>query len=503
MQYLIGVDLGTTATKAVLFKKNGEIIASSSQGYPLYRDASGKAEESLEDIFEAVLHTIREVSINLDDDDELLAVSFSTQMHSLIATTEDWCELTQVITWADTRAVKYTRALKASNKGLEIYRRTGTPLHPMAPLSKLLWLREEKAEIFNQAAHYLDLKGYIFSRLFDVNKMDLSVATGTGLFNIFEMNWDEEALKLTGVKESQLPEVVEPYEIEQGMHAEFAKKMGIPVDTKFVWGAGDGPLSNLGVNAVKPGVAAITIGTSGAIRVVTDKPKTDEKARTFTYALDKDHWVVGGPVNSGGDVFRWVRDQLFDGKLSFEEITELAASTPAGADGLIFHPYLGGERAPLWDANARGSFFGLNYGHNRSQMARAALEGVMFNLYMVALSLVEVVGDLNMIQATGGFTSSELWKQILSDIFEQPINVPESREAGSLAAVIMAEKALGLIDSLDVIEEMVGSNQTYQPQSENFKVYRELAPIYIRLSRAFSEEYENISSFQRQFETKK
>jgi gluconokinase len=321
MQYLIGVDLGTTATKAVLFKKDGTIVASSSLGYTLHRDSSGMAEEKQEEIFEAVLHTIREVSINLDDDDELLAVSFSTQMHSLIAMTEDWCDLTQVITWADTRAVKFTEQLKASEQGFEIYRRTGTPLHPMAPLSKLLWLKAEKTEIFNQTAHYLDLKGYIFGRLFDVNKIDLSTATGTGLFNIFDLKWDKEALELTGITESQLPEVVEPYEIEQGMHAEFAKKMGIPADTKFVWGAADGPLSNLGVNAIKPGVAAITIGTSGAIRVVTDQPKTDSKGRTFTYALDKDHWVVGGPVNSGGDVFRWVRDSIFEGHLSFDEIT--------------------------------------------------------------------------------------------------------------------------------------------------------------------------------------
>ncbi|WP_312682722.1 gluconokinase [Lactococcus taiwanensis] len=500
MEYLIGVDLGTTATKAVLFEKNGKIVASSSQAYPLYRDASGMAEEALEDIFEAVLVTIREVSFNLAEEDELLAVSFSTQMHSLIAFDENWQPLTRVITWADTRAVKYTEQIKNSAEGFEIYKHTGTPLHPMAPLSKLIWLREEKNNIYQRAAHYLDLKGYIFYRLFATNKIDLSTVTGTGLFNIFKLDWEEKALALTQLTKAQLPEVVEPYTIEQGMPHEFAKKMGIQEDTKFVWGAADGPLSNLGVNAIKPGVAAITIGTSGAIRVVTDQPKTDEKGRTFTYALDREHWVVGGPVNSGGDVFRWARDQIFDGKLSYDEITALASKVAPGADGLLFHPYLGGERAPLWDANARGSFFGLNYGHNRSQMTRSVLEGVVFNLYMVALSLIEVVGNLNMIQATGGFTSSELWTQILADIFEQPINVPESREAGCLGAVIMAEKALGIVDNLEVIEERVGTNRSYEPQVEHFEIYRELAPIFIRLSRALTAEYQNISNFQRRFE---
>lgn len=503
MQYLIGVDLGTTATKAVLFKTNGEIVASSSQGYELYRDPSGMAEEEQEDIFEAVLMTIREVSINLNEDDELLAVSFSTQMHSLIAMTEDWCELSRTITWADTRAVKYTEELKKTGQGFEIYKRTGTPIHPMAPLSKLIWLKNEKPEIFGQAKHYLDIKGYIFGRLFDVNKIDLSTATGTGLFNIFKLKWDAGAMEIAGISENQLPNVVEPYEIEQGMKPEFAKKMGIPQDTKFVWGAADGPLSNLGVNAIKPGVAAITIGTSGAIRVVTDQPKTDSKARTFTYALDKTHWVVGGPVNSGGDVYRWVRDSLFDGKLSFDEITELAQKVGPGADGLLFHPYLGGERAPIWDANARGSFFGLNYGHSRANMARSVLEGVMLNLYMVALSLIEVTGSLNQIQATGGFTSSELWIQILADIFEQPINVPESREAGCLAAIVMAEKALGIVDDLNVIDEMVGTNHSYQPNPETFEIYRELSPIFIRLARTLGDEYINIANFQRHVDEEK
>ncbi|GBG96163.1 gluconokinase [Lactococcus termiticola] len=497
MQYLIGLDLGTTATKAVLFKTDGVIVSTSSKPYKLYRDATGMAEEEFEDIFDAVLASVREVCINIEEGDELLAVSFSAQMHSWIAYDENWEALTRVITWADTRAVHYTEALKASNKAYDIYRKTGTPTHPMAPLSKSLWLKNEKPYIFNRAAHYLDLKGAIFHRLFGVKKMDLSIATGTGLFNIKEKIWDPETLEVTGLLTEQLPEVVSPYEIERGMQEEFAFKMGIPADTPFVWGAGDGPLSNLGVAAIRPGVAAITIGTSGAIRVVTDKPETDVKAKTFTYALDEDHWVVGGPVNSGGDVFRWLRDQVFDGELTFDEITALAKEVGPGAAGLLFHPYLGGERAPLWDANARGSFFGLNYGHTRSHMARSLLEGVMFNLYMVALSLREVAGDVKQIQATGGFTSSKLWTQILSDIFEQPITVPDSTEAGCLAATVMAQKALGLIDSLEAVEGMVGSNQTFMPNEESYETYRALMPIYLRLSSHFSEEYADIAALQR------
>lgn len=508
MEYMIGVDLGTTSTKAVLFDDRNQVVASANKGYKLYRDAPDMAEEDLDEIFEALIDALSEVvrAAKLQGDDKIAAVSFSSAMHSLIAFDQDWQPLTRVITWADTRAVKYTEELKATGLGQEIYSQTGTPIHPMAPLSKLLWLRAEHADIFNQAAHYMGIKEYLFHRLFGTNKMDISLASGTGLFNIFKLDWDEQALAVTGITKAQLPTPVEPYEYETTMSPEYAAVIGIPADTPFVYGAGDGPLSNLGVNAVKPGVAAITIGTSGAIRVVSDQPVIDPKGRTFTYALDKDHWVVGGPVNNGGDVFRWARDNMFDAEKStaallgfdaYDLMTQIAARVPAGSDGLIFHPYLGGERAPIWDANARGSFFGLNHGHTRAHMLRSVLEGITFNVYMVSLALEEVVGDLKAIQATGGFARSPLWRQMFADIFEQPVTVPEAFESGSLAAVIVAQKALGYIDDLYDIEQYVGASNTYQPMPENFEAYRELAPIFIRLSRQLQTEYDSIATYQR------
>ena len=178
-------------------------------------------------------------------------------------------------------------------------------------------------------------------------------------------------------------------------------------------------------------------------------------------------------------------------------MTEIASKIPAGADGLLFHPYLGGERAPIWDANARGSFFGLTHNHTRAHMVRAVLEGIIFNIYMVALALEEVVGDLKSVQATGGFARSALWRQMTADIFEQPVTVPTAFESGALAATVMAQKALGMVDSLDVIGDMVGDSNTYDPNPENYEAYRELTPIFIRLARQLQTEYANIANFQR------
>ncbi|MGB2509823.1 gluconokinase [Leuconostoc suionicum] len=508
MEYMVGVDIGTTSTKAVLFDDKNVVVASANKSYALYRDLPDMAEEDLNELFEALISALAEVvrDADLSKGNKIAAVSFSSAMHSLIAFDEEWKPLTRAITWADTRAVEYTEELKANGLGEQIYKNTGTPIHPMAPLSKLLWLKSEHADIYHKAAHYLGIKEYLFHRLFGSNKMDISIASGTGLFNIFNLDWDEQALEVTGVKKEQLPLPVEPYEYEDNMLEKYAALIGISATTPFVYGAGDGPLSNLGVNAVKPGVAAITIGTSGAIRVVSDQPVIDPKGRTFTYALDKDNWVVGGPVNNGGDVFRWARDNMFDaekstaallGKDSYDLLTEIAERIPAGSEGLIFHPYLGGERAPIWDANARGSFFGLNHGHTRAHMLRAVLEGITFNVFMVSLALEEVVGGLKSIQATGGFARSPLWRQMFADIFEQPVTVPEAFESGALAAVIVAQKALGKIDSLYEIEKYVGASNTYMPDPKNFEAYRELAPIFIRLSRQLQTEYQNIANYQR------
>ena len=504
MQYLIGVDLGTTSTKAVLFSTEGHVIASSTQGYPLYRDEPDMAEQDLNEIWEAFVTAVKEV-VKASPGGKIIAVSFSSAMHSLIAFDKDWNPLTRLLTWADQRSVLYAEKLKNNGIGQQIYEHTGTPIHPMAPLSKLLWLGSECKEIFEHSAHFLGIKEYIFHKLFDANKMDISIASGTGLMNVFTLDWDEQAMKIAGVSKEQLPSLVDPYEIERNMKPEFAKLLNLPADTPFVYGAADGPLSNLGVDAIKPGVAAVTIGTSGAIRVVSNSPKIDPKCRTFTYALDRDHWVVGGSVNSGGDVFRWAKDNLFDAEKStaYDFIIDIANKIPAGADGLIFHPYLGGERAPIWDANARGSFFGLSHSHTRAHMARALLEGIIFNLYIVELALEEVSGEINTIHATGGFAKSSLVRQMIADVFGKTVIVPTSIESGAFAATIIAQKALGIIESIETISNMISDNQIYEPNKDNFEVYRDIVPIFIRIGTVLQTEYREIASFQRKHVHKK
>ncbi|MBC3102366.1 MULTISPECIES: gluconokinase [Staphylococcus] len=508
MKYMIGVDIGTTSTKSVLYDENGQFIMKHNIGYPLHTPNVDVSEENPDELFDAVLMTVkyvvREANIKKED---IKLISFSAQMHSLIALDTQHHRLTESITWADNRASKYAELINKEHQGSDIYQRTGTPIHPMSPLSKIFWMKHEQSDIYKQTAMFADIKTYIFYQLFEKYVIDYSMASATGMFNLEKLDWDKEALELLGITEAQLPQLVPTTHILKGMKKRYATLMGIDENTPIIVGASDGVLSNLGVNSYKKGEVAVTIGTSGAIRTVINKPRTDYKGRIFCYVLDEDHYVIGGPVNNGGVVLRWLRNELLASEVEtakrlgvdpYDVLTKIASRVKPGAEGLIFHPYLAGERAPLWNADARGSFFGLTLSHQKEHMIRAALEGVLYNLYTVYLALIEVMNETpSTIKATGGFAKSEVWRQMMADIFDTDLIVPESYESSCLGACVLGLKALGEIDNFSIIEEMVGTTNAHQPDSATVQVYQQLVSIFINLSRSLEERYAEIADFQR------
>ncbi|WP_064094465.1 gluconokinase [Rossellomorea aquimaris] len=500
---MIGVDIGTTSTKAVLFNERGEAIHRHGVEYPLHTPSPGTAEQDPEEIFHAVMSCMKEVTSQTNE--KISFVSFSSAMHSLILVDENHQPITPSITWADNRSSEWAEKIKRDLNGMNIYRRTGTPIHPMSPLVKLTWLKNEKPELFSKAAKFISIKEFVFHRLFGKYVVDYSIASATGMFHLENLYWDKEALEVAGVREDQLSDPVSTTESIVGLKPEYTEILGLPEKTPFIIGASDGVLSNLGVNAIEPGVVAVTIGTSGAIRAVTDRPVTDPKGRIFCYALTDKHWVIGGPVNNGGMIFRWVRDELASaevevanrvGKDPYEVLTDIAAKVAPGSDGLLFHPYMAGERAPLWNAKARGSFFGLGMHHKKEHMIRAVLEGIVMNLYSVLLALEELVGAPKRVQATGGFARSELWRQMLADVFDQEVQIPESFESSCLGAIVLGMYGQGKLNSLEKVSEMVGSVHSHMPNPEATEAYRKLMPIFIRLPRLLEEEYEAISAYQ-------
>ena len=271
--YMLGVDIGTTSTKAVLFDTDGRVVAHHSVEYPLFTPTPATAEQDPEEIYRAVLAVIK-TSLQQAHaaPGEVACVSFSAAMHSVIAVDGEGNPLSRIITWADNRAAAWAERIAREWGGNAIYRRTGTPIHPMSPLAKLVWLRNERSDLFSRAARFIGIKEYVLFRLFKQYVVDYSIASATGLFNLAQLDWDTEALRLAGVTPEQLPTPVPTTFHLEGLEPKMAQELGLLPNTPFVIGANDGVLSNLGVNAIGPREVAITIGTSGAMRTVIRPP---------------------------------------------------------------------------------------------------------------------------------------------------------------------------------------------------------------------------------------
>ncbi|UXR81945.1 gluconokinase [Staphylococcus sp. IVB6214] len=505
--YMIGIDIGTTSTKSVLYNEQGVEVGKSQQEYEMFTPTVDTSEEDPDVLFDAVVNTLQGVIQDNDvKPEDISFVSFSAQMHSLILVDASDKPLTNSIIWADNRARHAVEDLKQNHNGQKIYERTGTPMHAMSPLSKMWWLKNDESALYQQAARFVDIKSYVIYRLTGEWVMDESIASATGLYNLRKRDWDQEVLQLLELSSEQLPRLVSTQYICQDMDEKYAKQIGLHTTTPIVMGASDGVLSNLGVNSYRPGEVAVTIGTSGAIRTVVDRPLTDSKGRIFCYVLDNEHYVIGGPVNNGGVVLRWLRDELLASEVetakrlgmdSYDVMTRIAERVEPGAQGLMFHPYLAGERAPLWTSDARGSFIGLTLAHKKEHMIRAVLEGVLFNLYTVYLALVEVMGEMpSKIHATGGFSKSALWRQMMADIFDCELEVPESYESSCLGACAIGSLAIGKRDNYDMIADWVGKTHAHEANQEVVNTYQELASIFIQVSRSLMSSYEAIAKFQ-------
>ncbi|WP_306460355.1 gluconokinase [Fictibacillus arsenicus] len=499
--YAIGIDIGTTSTKVVLFDEKGAAVAHHAKSYPLLAEVPGAAEQRPDEIYEAVVYSLRETVRKSGDLAEKIGfISFSTAMHSLIAVDSDGKPLTNSITWADTRSESYAFAVRSSAEGLDLYKRTGVPLHPMTPLFKLQWLKNEQPEIFQKAVKFVGIKDYILYRWFDEWATDYASAAAMGMWNMNTLEWDEEALQMAGVTPEQLP-VIQPTTFYWDSLSETLEKLsGLDSSVKVVIGATDGPLSNLGVGAISPGDVAVTIGTSGAIRTISKTPILDAEGRTFCYPLTEKYWVSGGPVNNGGIAFQWVHDLFTEDEIegSYEELSRRADAASPGSDGLIFLPHLTGERAPLWDAQAKGSFIGLTLRHKKDHMVRAVLEGTIFNLYQV-YSLVKTQAQEKAdvkIFATGGFTNSPVWKQILADVFQKEVSIPEHTESSCLGAVQLGRFAIGETDVLQEVAEETKQYGKVMPNAEHKEIYEEMFGIYQSLSKAMESQYKAIHEFQ-------
>jgi gluconokinase len=502
----LGVDLGTTGTRAIVFSAAGAVQGQGHRDYPMLMPKPMWAEQDPHAILAAVVAAIRDAVAHANvSRHEIAAIGFSAAMHSLIAVDAKGHPLTNSIIWADNRSVVQAERLKQGGAGHSLYRRTGTPIHPMSPLTKLLWMRESAPETFRQAAKFISIKEYVLHHLCGHYVVDYAIASATGLFNLERLNWDAEALVAAGLRPEHLSEPVSTTYTLRGLKRRYAEHMGLGEHTPVVVGASDGVLANLGVGAIERGQVAVTVGTSAAVRTVVPSPTTDPQERTFCYALTDKHWVIGGASNNGGIVLRWLRDECCGVEVEqakqrgldpYEVMIEVASTVPIGSEGLLCLPFLAGERAPYWNAKARGAFIGLSLHHTRAHIIRAVLEGTLFNLDTINRALHELAGEPQEIRAAGGFARSPEWRQMLADIFACEVLIPEVYESSSFGAAVLAMHAVGALGDLAEVQRFMCIAHRHRPNPDASARYRELLEIHTRIYDRVAEDLGRLADYQ-------
>jgi gluconokinase len=430
--------------------------------------------------------------------DRVIAVSLSAFLHALVPMDADGRALGPLVTWADGRAAEQYEAIVEAGLAKKLQARTGTPVHPMSPLTKLAWWNATDPDTLRTTPRWGGVKELVLAGLADAPFLvDLSIASGTGMYDIHAGHWDPEALEIAGVRTEQLASVVPTIE-RLRLRGEVAAAAGLPVDLPLIIGAADGPLANLGVGATPAGVAAVSLGTSGALRTVVDAPTADAAGRLFCYALTEQRWVIGGAVNNAGSVIRWAGQSFAAG---FERpgaegedpdvrdaalLTE-AAAAPPGSDGLLCLPYLLGERAPWWRSGMRGAYIGLRREHGRPHLVRAAVEGVCQQLALVRDSFAAENLPVTEVRATGGAVASELWIGVLAAALDLPVTIADTPEGTALGACLLGLHALGELPDLDEAAALIKIGEPTRPDPENAALYGRLRPLIERSALAVAD----------------
>jgi gluconokinase len=475
---ILAVDIGTSATKVVLFDEDARQIAVVRRHYPILTPRSGWSEQDPDAIAQAVLDGMAQALRSLPAGAHLLGVVFSSQLYSVLAAGSDGRPLSRSLTWSDTRSAEQAATIRQSAAAPAIYARTGCPIDAIYPLAKIAWLRA--CGDLPAGARFASIKEYVIYRLTGAWIVDWSVASATGLFDIHTRRWDDEALAAAGIDAASLSELASPRHILREWRPEVAAALGLRADTPLILGGGDGPLASIGVGSLQTNALAINVGTSAAARMLIPEPFVDPNGRLWTYVADENLWVIGGIVSTGGLVYEWALRTFLGGHYDAEAngvaaralAERLAASVPPGADNLLFVPYLGGEQCPAWNPSTRGSFFGLDFRHKHGHFMRSVLEGITRSIYRIGESIEAARGEQpHEIRTTGGVSTSPLWLQIAADMFGIPIVVPVSAEGSARGAAVLGLLALGRHRAIADFHLLAAAQQSILPDPQAHDFY--------------------------------
>jgi xylulokinase len=505
-KFILAHDTGTGGDKAVLTTLEGQILQSAYQPYEVYYPQPDWAEQHPEELWQAVTKTTRQViqqaSINPG---EILGVGISAQMFNLLPVDERCRPVSPMLSWLDVRSVN--QADRLLNQGTQsfLFNHTGNIPTAKDIIPKILWLKEERPDLWERTAWLLDCKEYILFRLTGKIAIDWHGASVFFLFDPYKKTWSEEVCARLQIPLEKLPEAYPCIQVIGEVTPQAAAETGLAAGTPVVICAGDVAVAQSGSGANTAAKAHLCVGTATWIGLSTRILHNDpEKPFWALNHIDPDKWIIAGEMETGGGALMWFRDAFCQeedrlansaGISTYALLGQMADSVEPGADKLLFLPWLSGERAPVLDHYARGGFVGLSLGHTKSHLARSVMEGVAFHLRWICESLERLGLKFDAVNAIGGGCTSSVWTQIISDIIERPLHVVEHpQEAGAIGAALSVAVGLGVYPNMEAVDELIRIDHTVDPRRQNQERYRELyqeyrslyealAPIYRRMYR--------------------
>lgn len=498
MHAIMAIDIGTSSTRAALVDPRLKIRSIGASKYSLSTPKPGWAEQDPREIVAALDEAVRACLKAAPAGLEICGIALDSAMHSLIGVGPDGAALTKVLTWADMRAAAEAKDLAARPDAGELYRRTGCPVHAMYFPAKLAWLKRNEPALFDRAALFASIKSYILHHLTGEWVEDLSIASGYGLLSLERLDWDPVALDIAGIERERLPRPAEPRETAGLLKRELAQAWGLE-QLPVVAGGADGPLANVGAGCIAQGDMAITVGTSSAVRMFSSAPKVDRDARTWGYYLGDATWVVGGAINGGASSLDWLVRTfpgIAGGPDVHESLDRMAAAVQPGSEGLIFAPYLAGERNPGWQGEARGYLAGLGLHHGAPHFVRAVMEGIAYQIAWVYEAVADIAGDPERIRITGGFVASSTWPKVLADVLGRALEVPAEKEGSLIGCAAFGLDALGPdLDWRSLVQE-IPVQATIDPDMAAHERYRGFFDVYKRLYGAMKPHFGEVLALQ-------
>ncbi|MGH9452262.1 MAG: xylulokinase [Terriglobia bacterium] len=494
MPYMMGIDVGTSGTRAVILRPGGEVAGSATVDHkPMSMPKPGWAEQSPEDWWSAAIGAVRAAldQASLEGAD-ITAVGLSGQMHGVVLLDRANIVLRPALLWCDQRTQKQCDWITNRVGKDQLIRWVLNPALTGFSAPKLLWIREHEPRVYERAAHFLLPKDYLRLKLTGDFATDVSDASGTLLFDVAHRRWSDEVLQSLQIDRSLLPRAYESPEITGEISSEAALLTGLRSGTPVVAGAGDQAASAVGSGIVVQGLTSATLGTSGVIFAFTSEPKLDPQGRihTFCHAVPG-KWQVMGVTQGAGLSLRWFREQFAESEAwyarqvgldAYEVIIREALNAPPGCDGLLFLPYLMGERTPHLDAEARGMWFGLTAAHTRGHMIRSILEGVAFSLRDSLEIFRQLKIPVKQVRASGGGSRSPLWRRIQADIYAEELVTLEESEGSAYGAALLAGVGSGSYSSVEeAVRESVRVRERLAPDGMNTIVYDQLYQVYRQL----------------------